>query len=1161
MTRRQIHSALLGLALGVGALPRTAAALPRPRDQAPTPERADDAEQPVGIPGEPGSGLPLDAQPRGGDPSRLKAPLPVRAADEREAKALDELEELAARYLRAHEAQAHTVGQTLLVTGVTGKRSLEGVYDKAITQKQAAARKFRAQAVRRYEDFLALHPNDPAWTPEIMFRLAELHFETGTERLARAEDAFQKELEAYQERFEKDPQATPPPSPVPEYEPAIALYRDVVVRFPRFHLADASLYMMGTLLYDEEEIDQSRQSYLALACANRFAPPDQGGGNVVDAAGFKTGDYDTCDPWKKDSPYVDEAWLRIGEVHYELDELDAALAAYTKVIADPEGELYDEGLIRLALTLYLQRDFGQAAKRLDEFVRYADAHADDEDAGGAIALRDDAIKYIAKVYVEEDWDGDGDRDRVSGLGRLDRDYKSRGAEKHVPEIYAALGDLLALQTEYGRAIEIWESTLARWPLAAAAPQIQMRILQAHNALQDKGKATAARDKLATNYLRGTKWFYANESDPDVVEAALALAEEALVHTAIDHHARAQELRAAGDPKAAGEYAIAARAYEAYLERFPDTPSSYEYRFNFAESLFYSGQLLAAAGQYSEVRDSNIDNRLQEDAATGAVLAYEAHVDAEKTAGRLSVPDMPKKGAPGPFDTALEIPALLLSLQESYDRFVAARPDSEQAPSMKYLAGEVSQRYLQFDAAEERFVRIIEEHCDNNVAINAGTAILDAHVVREDLEGAQQWTETLMSKSCGEGEEAKKFAGDLKTLGNAVRFQEATLLYDAGEFEAAADRYVALVDQAPDDPNADRALNNAAVAYENIGRFGSASQTYQRIYEKYPDSEFADDALLRTGYNHSRFFEFDQAVTSYIKLAEDVRYKDSEHREIALWNAADLLDNLQDYKKSAAMFGTFAGKTTDKAKAADATFRAAQVLGKTSDHRGTIRAYEGFLASYGAEATHADKAVESQLRIGQAYAKMGDRPRAEQYYRASVGAFEAKKLQPATDAADLPAEAQFLLAEYALQDVLAVKVTTTGKKMEKEIQLLTERLQVAANAYDYVFPYRRIDWVLAAMYRRGYAFETWAIAIRSAPVPKQLEPNSEGWFAYKDVVDQFAAQAEAKAIGLYEETVKRSREFSVANDWTASARERLNIYKPAEYPLLRQPALELQLEAK
>ncbi|MBC8073833.1 MAG: tetratricopeptide repeat protein, partial [Deltaproteobacteria bacterium] len=668
----------VAIVLALAMTPSLASALPR--SELPKPKKLGDAK-PVGVPGEPGSGLPLEAAPRATDATQLKAPLPLRPADEREAAAITDLEQLAGRYRDAHAAMSHTVGQTLIVTGVTGKRALEATYDKSIKTKQAAARKLRAQAVRRYEDFLKLHPGDPSWTPEIMFRLAELHFEIGTERIARQEDAFQKELEAYQIRLEKDPDAPAPASPVPDYGDAVNLYRDVVARFPRFHLADASLYMMGTLLYEGEQLDQSRQAYLALACSNLFAPPLADGSNAVDATGFVPGGYDSCEPWKKDSAFADEAWLRIGEVDYDLDELDAALAAYAKVADDPEGELYDEALIRMAWTLYLQREFDAAAKKLDEFVRYADAHAKDAEPGGAIALRDDAVRYIAKVYVEEDWDGDGARDRLQGLARLDRDYRKRGAEKHVPEIYAAMGDLLALQTEYRNAIEIWQTTITRWPLAPAAPQIQMRILQAYNALQDKDSATRARDLLATNYLRGTKWFYANQDDLDVVEAALKLAEEALVHTAIDHHAVAQTLRAANDPRAAAEYAIAAKAYEAYLERFPDTPSSYEYRYNFAESLFYSGQLLAAAQQYSEVRDSNLDNRLQEDAASGAVSAYEAHIEAEKAAGRLTVPEMPIKGAPGPFDKPLPMPELVAKLQESYDRFVGARPDSEQSATM------------------------------------------------------------------------------------------------------------------------------------------------------------------------------------------------------------------------------------------------------------------------------------------------------------------------------------------------------------------------------------------------------------------------------------------------------------------------------------------------
>ncbi|MEM7154189.1 MAG: tetratricopeptide repeat protein [Myxococcota bacterium] len=1141
---------------GLGLLAITAASSPAwalPREEGPRESRIEPR------PGEPGSGKGLEQQIKSTEAGKLKAPLPLRPADDKEADALEDLEKFADRYRRGHDATAHTIAQLLIIESSKGRHSLEEQYQRQIRDHEASARKMRALAIQRYEDFLELHPNDATWTPEVTFRLAELHFETATDRLARQEEAFEKELEAYEEAIKKDPNAPPPASPNPDYSASVAMYRDVATRFPHYHLVDSALYMMGTLLYDMEDFDGARQSYLALACSNRYEAPFADGTNAVDSTNFRRGDYGECNPLNEESSFVAEAWLRVGEIHYDFDQHDPAIEAYSQVLKDPEGDLYDEALIRMASTLYLKRSFPEAADKFDEFVRYADAHKGEAKADGAVGLRGDAIKYLAKTYVEEDWDLDGRRDRVWGFARLDRDYRERGNERHVPEIYAALGDLFAIQTEFLKAIDIWKTTLRRWPMTPAAPKIQLRILSAYNLLQDEAGARSARDALATNYLRGTKWFYANESDPDVVEEALALAEEALVHTAIDHHTQAQALRAEGDKAGAkAEYEIAARAYEAYLERFPDTPTSYENRFNFAESLYYSEQFEKAADQYGQVRDSNIDNRLQEDAASGAVLAFEAFVEQETQAGRLTLPDMPGQDTEGPFD-AVEMPELLMAMQVAYDSFVDVLPDSEQTPAMMVLAGELSQRYYQFEDAERRFVRVLDEHCEENAAIRAGTAIVDGYVAREELEAAREWTDQLLERGCGEGDEKEQFAGKLKTLGNAVRFQEASLLYEAGEFEAAADRFVALVDQAPKDDNAAAALNNAAVCYENIGRFSSASQTYKRIYTSYPDSDFADDALLRTGFNHSRFFEFDKAVGSYLILAEDDHYKDSEHREVALRNAADLLDSLQDYKRSSDFYKRYAEQAANEADAGEAMFKAAKVLGKTEDKAATITAYQNFLVQYGDKPDQAERAVEAELRIGQAYAAQGNRKRAEEHYRATVAAFDARGLQVATDAADYPAEAQFLLAEYALGDVLGRKITGTGKKFDRETKALFDALVVATSAYDNVFPYRRLDWVLAAMFRRGFAFETTAIAVREAPVPNKLKEYSEAWFAYKDLVEAFAARTETKAIELYILTVTKSKEANIANEWTRSALERLNIYRPEDFPLLRTPALDLQLE--
>ncbi len=1111
-----------------------------------------------GRPGEPGSGVPLDRPLHAPDQNRLRAPLPIRPRSPKEAQALREVEVLSVRFARGAEEFESTVADLMVIGHVQGRRAMRARYERAIDEHSAKARKLRAQAIVRYQRFLELHPDDPTWTPEILFRYAELEFEAANERFIRQEEAYEKALEAYQERLKEDPEAEAPVPPQPAYDKPIGLFAQVVERFPNYAFGDAALYMLGTLLSEQEDFDRARLAYLSLACKNKFDPPDLAE-EFPTVKAYEPGDYEACTPWKEGSKYVAEAWLRIGEMHYDFDELDAALAAYTLVAADPEGDLYDEALIRLGWTEYLMARFADAAKTLDKFVRYADERREKGDLEGAVQLRDEALKYIAKIYAEEDWNQDGRRDRVSGLDRLNRDYADRKDEPHVPEIYSALGDLYAYQTDYQLAIEIWELALRTWPLAPTAPQIQLKVLQAYTMLQDEEGAMRARDRLATSYLRGTKWYYANEHDPDVIEAAQKLAEEALVATALDHHQRAQQLRSSGDPLAREEYAIAAKAYAAYLERFPDSESSYQYRYNYAEALFYSEQFQAAAIQYEEVRDSNLDNRLQVDAALGAVAAWEAYVEKEVAEGRLPWPDLPKKGMKGPFEPK-DIPEPILALQRAYDRYLEVEPDGEDAATFAYLSGEISQRFLHFKDAEKRLSRVLEEHCDENVAINAGKLIIDGYVAREDLANTQAWTEKLMAMGCGEGEEGTKFAGELKSLKHAVRFQEAMMLYEAGQYEAAADRFVALVDEVPDDPQADRALNNAAVAYEKIGRFASASKTYQRIYTDYPDSEFADDALLRSGFNHIRFFEFSQAIELYLVLAEDPRYKDSEFREIALWNAADLADNLQKYKKSASLFRKFAAKTDDAEKAAEALFRAAEVTAKTGSSGATIKAFRDFIKKYKNDPEQAPRVLEAYLRIGHTYDGLKKRSKAKKAYKMVVDLFAARGLQPATDPADFAAEAQFQLAEYVMNDYLRVRLKSTGKRLEKETKALLDKMVAAAKAYTAVAAYRRADWALAATYKTGFAFEQTAIKLREAPVPKSLKPYSEAWFAYQDIVAAAASQFEAKAISFYEMTLARAKEYNIANEWTRAATERLNIYKPEEYPLLREPAVALELEA-
>ena len=138
-------------------------------------------------------------------------------------------------------------------------------------------------------------------------------------------------------------------------------------------------------------------------------------------------------------------------------------------------------------------------------------------------------------------------------------------------------------------------------------------------------------------------------------------------------------------------------------------------------------------------------------------------------------------------------------------------------------------------------------------------------------------------------------------------------------------------------------------------------------------------------------------------------------------------------------------------------------------------------------------------------------------------------------------------------------STNSKKLEAEAKKLFDALIKVTAEYDKVFTYRSFDWAIAGMFRRGYAFETFANTVIDAPVPSQLRKGSEAYYAYKITIQDQMEPFIAKAVGLYEDCIKYSKEFRVNNVWTSRALERLNVYRATDYPLVRDAALALEPE--
>src|SRR5581483_3644328 len=278
---------------------------------------------------------------------------------------------------------------------------------------------------------------------------------------------------------------------------------------------------------------------------------------------------------------------------------------------------FDKALYKLAWSYYRADNYPEAIKRFDELVVFSDKKKAESGQEGS-DLRTESVQYLGISFAEKDWNGDSVDDPEQGLERAEKFYRGREAEPHVREIFAKLGDIYFDETEYFRAVQVYKKTLEKWPFDPSNPKIQDKIVMAFERQRDFANALKEREALARNYGKGTDWYKKNRDNKEAIDKAQDLAENALVQVAVNHHKAAQDLKkiclAAKKPdlacigKVSSEYAQAALAYEKYLEQYPNSKNTYEYSYNYAETLFFSGRFLEAATAYEKVRDSNLDNK-------------------------------------------------------------------------------------------------------------------------------------------------------------------------------------------------------------------------------------------------------------------------------------------------------------------------------------------------------------------------------------------------------------------------------------------------------------------------------------------------------------------------------------------------------------------------
>ena len=229
----------------------------------------------------------------------------------------------------------------------------------------------------------------------------------------------------------------------------------------------------------------------------------------------------------------------------------------------------------------------------------------------------------------------------------------------------------------------------------------------------------------------------------------------------------------------------------------------------------------------------------------------------------------------------------------------------------------------------------------------------------------------------------------------------------------------LVNQNPTDQDAPKNLNNVCVIYERLYQYGEATRCYERLAKDYPDASEGKDAVWNAAKNNERFFNFDAAVAGYLKLAEDPKFAQSEHRKDALGLAATLLDNDQQYARASTLYRRYSDAIADKPRdSAQAFFFSCSAHEKLRDTAKQRQCLTDLNKRYATQPEAGEYVVESYLKLA-ALAEQGkDRNATMRAYQKVRDEFVQRRLPAPSPAAAAAAKAEFLLVEEKFDDFKA-----------------------------------------------------------------------------------------------------------------------------------------------
>ena len=673
------------------------------------------------------------------------------------------------------------------------------------------------------------------------------------------------------------------------------------------------------------------------------------------------------------SQFIADAYFAFGEFYFEGKDIEHALTFYDKVLQFPESRVFGYAKYKEGWCYFNLQDFKKA---LETFVDVVTTTKAKKGESNKLALVKEAKKDSVRAYAQigtpdKAWNffqrigGDYAPTMMEQLGEL---YNAQGKFDDSSKIYHQLMKLFSSSPKLcAWQTEVLRNTLSR--TGSRATPDSVKELQNLSAIYEKYKDMA-----------GTK--------PTDVDECRENTAGMLRELATTWHKEAQKTNVKET------YDLAQYLYKEYIHDFPKEKDIYPMTFYYGELLFKLEKYCDAAPIYSDVVKLDVDGKThignskeptRNEAAFAAVISWKNCLNVDET-GQDVQAERDKKGLDKKAEDKgkekgkekevvvdvkpKELPEKTLKMIAAFDTYIKYVPKSKELANIKYTKARAYYEYNHFEEAGALFRDVVDNHRDSDLAIYSVNLLFDCENASAKFDDLEQDVKTY----CVIPELTKDaaFKKQCDGIQAGIARKKIERYEQIGKYRLAADEYVKLATDHPEDPRIAEVYYNAAVDYERAKAVGAAITQRQNLIRLLPNHELSKKAVFLLGKAYHTIAAYDKAADYYEQFAKDYPgEKAPTDASMALFTASffrrglgDTSKAIEDANNFVKIYGARAAKGNDyEDRSAGVYYGLGQIYEEQKDWNKLEKHLQDYLKTMGTKGG-IDRQIVANVKLGE-----------------------------------------------------------------------------------------------------------------------------------------------------------------------------------------------------